>query len=108
MLLRYFFSRNPESPKQLLASSFGEVTFAVTNHLNFCMMATTLTWIYADKLQKMPDRKFKIKGRASFAFSDVRRIMAEAILNPDFQSICPLPTQLLQNSIIKTLLRMVA
>ena len=39
---------------------------AVSNHLNFCMMATTLTWIYADKLQRIPDRKYKIKGRASF------------------------------------------
>lgn len=81
---------------------------AVSNHLNFCMMATTLIWIYADRLQIMPERKYKIKGRASFAFSDVRRIMTEAMLNPDFQSICPLPSQTPQNSIIKTLLRMVA
>ena len=96
--------------KQEIGSSKTQTrnAYAVTNHLNFCMMATTLTWIYADRLQKMPDRKYKIKGRASFAFSDVRRIMAEAILDPDFQSICPLPTQTRQNSIIKTLLRMVA
>jgi hypothetical protein len=96
--------------KQEIGSSKTQTrnAYAVTNHLNFCMMSTTLIWIYADKLQKMPDRKYKIKGRASFAFSDVRRIMAEAILDPDFQSICPLPTQTPQNSIIKTLLRMVA
>ncbi len=25
---------------------------AVTNHLNFCMMAATITWIYADLLEK--------------------------------------------------------
>ena len=81
---------------------------AVSNHLNFCMMATTLTWIYANRLQNMPERKYKIKGRASFAFSDVRRIMAEAALHPDFQSVCPFPSQTPQNSIIKTLLRMVA
>jgi transposase len=94
--------------KQEIGSSKTQTrnAYAVTNHLNFCMMSTTLIWIYADKLQKMPDRKYKIKGRASFAFSDVRRIMAEAILDPDFQSICPLPTQTPQNSIIKTLLRM--
>jgi hypothetical protein len=30
---------------------------AVLNHLNFCMMATALTWIYADRLQYAPDRK---------------------------------------------------
>lgn len=81
---------------------------AVLNHLNFCMMATTLTWIYADRLQTAPDRKYKIRGRSGFAFSDVRRIMAEAALSEDFQSVCPLPMQRPQNSFVKTLLRMVA
>ena len=81
---------------------------AVLNHLNFCMMAATLTWIYADRLQHEPDRKYKIRGRASFAFSDVRRIIAEEALNPDFQSICPSHVQSPQNSFVKTLLRMVA
>lgn len=81
---------------------------AVLNHLNFCMMATTLTWIYADRLQCAPDRKYKIRGRSGFAFSDVRKIIAEAALDPDFQSICLLPTQKPQKSFVKTLLRMVA
>ena len=39
---------------------------AVINHLNFCMMATTLTWMYADRLQTAPDRRYKIRGRSSF------------------------------------------
>jgi len=81
---------------------------AVTNHLHFCMMATTLTWIYADRLQHAPDRRHKIRGRSSFAFSDVRRLIAEAALHPDFQSFCPRPTQSPQNPIVQTLLRMVA
>lgn len=81
---------------------------AVLNHLNFCIMATTLTWIYADRLQTAPDRRHKIRGRSGFAFSDVRRIMAEAALSEDFQSVCPLPEQRPQNSFVKTLLRMVA
>jgi transposase len=81
---------------------------AVNNHLNFCMMATTLTWVYADRLQNEPDRRHKIRGRASFAFSDVRRIIAEAALDPSFQSVCPRPAQTVQNSFIKILLRMVA
>jgi hypothetical protein len=55
---------------------------AVTNHLNFCMMATTLTWIYADRLKTNPERRHKVKGRTSFAFSDVRRIIAETALDP--------------------------
>ena len=81
---------------------------AVLNHLNFCMMATTLTWVYADRLQTAPDRKYKIRGRAGFAFSDVRRIIAEAALDPDFHSICPMPGQTPQKSFVKILLRMVA
>jgi len=72
------------------------------------MMATTLTWVYADHLQTAPDRKYKIRGRSGFAFSDVRRIMAEAALGEEFQSICQVPEQRPQNSIVKTLLRMVA
>jgi len=81
---------------------------SVLNHLSFCMMATTVTWIYADKLQKVPDRKYKIRGRAGFAFSDVRRIIAEAALDPHFQSVCPVPRQRPQKSFVKMLLRMVA
>ena len=96
--------------KQNLGSSKTQTrnSEAVVNHLNFCMMAATLIWIYADKLQEAPDRKYKIRGRASFAFSDVRRIIAEAALNPDFQSVCPAPLQTPQNSFVKVLLRMVA
>lgn len=96
--------------KQDIGSSKSQVrdADAVLNHLNFCMMATTLTWIYADRLQAAPDRKYKIRGRSGFAFSDVRRIMAEAALSEDFQSVCPLPEQRPQNSFVKTLLRMVA
>jgi len=81
---------------------------AVTNHLNFCMMASTLIWVYADKLQQAPERKYKIRGRASFAFSDVRRIIADAALDPDFQAICPKPIKAEQNSFVGMLLRMVA
>ena len=96
--------------KQEIGSARAQVrnSEAVINHLNFCMMATTLTWIYAGRLQDAPDRRHKIRGRSSFAFSDVRRILAEAALNPDFQSICPCPVQTPQNPFINTLLRMVA
>jgi len=96
--------------KQEIGSSKSQVrnADAVLNHLNFCMMATTLTWVYADRLQSAPDRRYKIRGRTGFAFSDVRRIIAEAALDQDFQSVCPLPVQRPQKSFVKTLLRMVA
>lgn len=31
---------------------------AVTNHLHFCMAATTITWIYGAHLQKAPARRY--------------------------------------------------
>jgi len=72
--------------KQEIGSSKSQVRNAdsVLNHFNFCMMATTLTWLYADRLQNAPDRRHKIRGRAGFAFSDVSRIIAEEALSPDF------------------------
>jgi hypothetical protein len=81
---------------------------AVTNHLHFCMMAATLTWIYADRMTTDPERRHKVKGRTSFAFSDVRRLIAEAALHPDFQRVCPKPQQTPPNPFVQTLLRMVA
>ena len=96
--------------KQEIGSSKSQVRNAesVLNHLNFCMMATTLTWIYADRLENAPDRRHKIRGRAGFAFSDVRRIIAEAALSSGFYRVCPVPSQIPQKSFVKTLLRMVA
>jgi hypothetical protein len=81
---------------------------AVSNHLNFCMMASTMTWVYADRLKTDPERRHKVKGRTSFAFSDVRRIIAEAALDNDFHSLCPKPSNSPVNSIVAVLLRMVA
>ncbi len=95
---------------QEIGSSTSQVrnSESVLNHLNFCMMAATLTWIYADRLQRTPDRKYKIRGRSGFAFPDVRRIIAEQALDKNFQSVCPLPVQRRQKSFVRELLRMVA
>ena len=81
---------------------------SVTNHLNFCMMATTICWIYADRLKTDPERRHKVKGRTSFAFSDIRRIIAEAALDEDFDRVCPKPGNPTRNSLVAALLRMVA
>ena len=81
---------------------------AVINHLNFCTLASTLVWIYADRLQVDPERRHKVKGRSSFAFSDVRRIMAEAALHEDFARVCPKPGNPPHNALVAVLLRMVA
>ena len=81
---------------------------AVNNHLHFCMMASTITWLYADRLKADPQRRHKVKGRSSFAFSDVRRLIAEAALNDDFDRVCPKPGKPTKNSLVAVLLRMVA
>ena len=82
--------------------------FAVTNHLQFCMMATSLTWIYADQLEKAPNRRHAIKGRKHFAFSDIRRRIAEDALDDNFDRLFPVPRKSTLKSLACTLLRMAA
>jgi len=81
---------------------------AVTNHLNFCMMAATVTWIYADYLDQASKRCYAVNDRSHFAFSDVRKRITPAALDKDFDIVCPKPNKRRNNSLIDTLLRMVA
>jgi len=81
---------------------------AVMNHLNFCMMAATVTWIYADRLDYTPTRCYAVNNRKHFAFSDVRKLITQAALDKDFIRLCPKPGKPTQNSFIAALLRMVA
>lgn len=82
--------------------------YAVTNHLNFCMMAAAVTWIYAERIKADPERRHIVKGRTSFAFSDVRRLVANASLSEDFLRLWPASPKPRQNSFVSVLLRMVA
>jgi hypothetical protein len=70
MVPRQSFTRQAgfKEIKQEIGSSKSQTrnADAVLNHLNFCMMATTLTWVYADRLQTAPDRKYKIRSRTGF------------------------------------------
>jgi len=81
---------------------------AVENHLHFCMMATSLAWIYASRLDKTPSRRHVVKGRNHFAFSDVRRLITEAALDDNFSILCPGPPKSTINSLVAVLLRMAA
>ena len=81
---------------------------AVMNHLNFCMMATTVAWIYACRLGKTPSRRHVIKGRNHFAFSDVRRLVAQAAMDDNFGILFPAPRKSAVNSLAALLLRMAA
>ena len=96
--------------KQEIGSSKSQTRSAdaVTNHLNFCMMAATVTWIYADRIKADPERHHSVKGRTRFAFSDVRRLVANAALSEDFPRLCPNSPKPQQNSFVSVLLRRVA
>ena len=96
--------------KQEIGSARSQVrnAHAVINHLNFCMMAATITWIYADRIQADPERRHIVKGRASFAFSDVRRLITNAALSEDFLRLWPNQSKPQKNPFVSLLLRMVA
>jgi hypothetical protein len=81
---------------------------AVTNHLEFCMMATSLTWIYARRLANTPSRRHAVHGRDHFAFSDVRRLLTRAALDDNFALLCPPPGKPIYNSFVAALLRLAA
>ena len=81
---------------------------AVMNHLHFCMMATSVVWIYASLLEKTPSRRHVVKGRNHFAFSDVRRLIAKAALDDNFGILCPVPRKSALNSLVTILLPIAA
>lgn len=81
---------------------------AVVNHLNLCMMATSLIWIYAMQLENAPRRRHAVTGRRHFAFSDVRRHITESVLSQNFPSFCHREGNSVINSIAATLLRLAA
>lgn len=81
---------------------------SVKNHLEFCLIATSLTWIYACNLEKTPTRRHTVKGRNHFAFSDVRRLVAEEALDKDFPLRCPVSGKSVINTLAAVLMRIAA
>ncbi len=64
---------------------------AVTNHLHFCMVATTITWLYAASLEQAPARRYAAAGRTEYAFADVRRALAHDLADVGFGVDCDDP-----------------
>ena len=81
--------------------------YAVINHINFSLMATTIIWIYGARLENTPERRHKVKGRNSFAFSDLRHIIGKATLSDDFDAVCNKSHKLPRKTFVEALLRMV-
>jgi hypothetical protein len=96
--------------KQDIGSSKSQTrnAHAVINHINFSMMAATITWVYGARLENIPERRHKVRGRNSFAFSDLRHIIATVALTDDFDAVCHTYDKLPRKSFVDTLLRMVA
>jgi hypothetical protein len=81
---------------------------AVANHLHFCMLATSVAWIYASRMKETPKRRHAVNGRNHFAFSDVRRSFTKATLDDNFGILFPVPRKSVVNSLVAVLLRMAA
>jgi len=96
--------------KQEIGSSKSQVRNAhsVINHFNFATMAVTIVWIYGMRLENIPERRHKVRGRNSFAFSDLRHIISKAALSDDFDVVCHSSSKTLKKYFIDILLRMVA
>jgi hypothetical protein len=71
-------------------------------------MADTITWIYEARLENIPERRHNVRGSNSFTYSDLRHIIAKAILIDDFGAVCHTQNKLLRKSFVDTLLHMVA
>jgi hypothetical protein len=81
---------------------------AVTNHLHFCMMAITLSWIYCLRLHQPPQKRYSIKGREQFTFSDVRYAIAQVAAQKEFMLLLNKNSKPDKNNFITTLLKLAA
>jgi hypothetical protein len=81
---------------------------AVTNHLNFCMAATAITWIYGAHLHKAPPRRYATAKRTEYAFADLRRALAKDLGGEGFGIDCQIPSNATRNPLIATVLDLVA
>lgn len=96
--------------KQDIGSSGSQTrdAYAVNNHLQMCLMATTITWQYAQRITHQPTRRHAVNNRSSFAFSDVRRTISKVALSDEFRLGLPTLKQKPRNSLIKIIMRLVA
>jgi hypothetical protein len=67
-----------------------------------------IKWVYASRIEKTPNRRHVVTGRNHFAFSDVRRLVAQAALDDNFGILFPVPRKSSINSLVAVLLRIAA
>ncbi|EGV16131.1 transposase [Thiocapsa marina] len=81
---------------------------AVTNHLQFCMAATTITWIYGASLEQAPARRYAAARRTEYAFADLRRTLAHDLADVGFGVDCGDPGHGARNPLIAAVMGLVA
>jgi hypothetical protein len=81
---------------------------AVTNHLNFCMAATAITWIYGAHLDKAPSRRYATAKRTEYAFADLRRILSKELGGRGFGIDCAVGAKATRNPLIAAVMDLVA
>lgn len=81
---------------------------AVTNHLNFCMAATTITWIDGAHLHQAPARRYATANRTEYAFADLRRALAKDLGAEGFGIDCQICGSATRNPLIATVMDLVA
>jgi hypothetical protein len=81
---------------------------AVTNHLNFCMAATAITWIYGEQLAKAPPRRYATTKRTEYAFADLRRRLAQDLGGEGFGIDCADPGKPVQNRLLAAVMALAA
>ncbi len=81
---------------------------SVTNHLHFCMAATTITWIYAEHLPQAPARRYASLKSTEFAFADARRSLARHLADEGFGIDCQNSRKPDRNPLISIIMRLVA
>ena len=68
------------------------------------MMATTMTWLDAIQLENILKGRHQIESRNSFAFSDLRHIVAKTALCDNFNAVCNKKEKLRWKSFLDALL----
>jgi hypothetical protein len=81
---------------------------AVTNHLNFCMAATAITWIYGAHLEHAPPRRYSTTKRTEYAFADLRRRLAQDLGGEGFGIDCVGANKPTRNPLIAAVMALVA
>ncbi len=80
----------------------------MTNHLNFCLAATVITWIYSAYLEQALPRRYDTTRHTEYVFADLRRRLAQDLGGEGFGIVCAETGKPTQNSLIAAVMKLVA